>query len=250
MGWGREGGLEGCPEMGESGDAMLKIGIMGLWGMAAGLAWGQTPSGSGMGVVPASPARADGAVAGAVVATTNSMEVLDATRPLQKGDVLSYRVVEERRVPIPLFVTDSGEVEVPLIGRVAALGKTCRELAYGIKAPLEREYFHKATVIVGLDQVGTRSGGRIYLSGQVRSQGPMEIPGDEEFTLSKAILRAGGLADFANSRKIKLIRKREDGSTETTVIDFDEIVKKGRYEKDPVLKPEDRVVVPEKFVNF
>jgi len=63
--------------------------------------------------------------------------------------VVSYRVVEERKDPIPLMVTDSGEIEVPYIGRVPAAGKTCKELAYEIKPLLEKDYFYKATVIVG-----------------------------------------------------------------------------------------------------
>src|SRR5258708_2733685 len=63
--------------------------------------------------------------ASAVVAATTSMEVLDSARRLGAGDRLSYRVVEERREPVALTVADSGEVEVPLIGRVRASGRTC-----------------------------------------------------------------------------------------------------------------------------
>src|SRR5262245_20931306 len=54
------------------------------------------------------------------VALTTSMEVLNDSVKLGIGDRVSLRVVEERRVPISLIITDSGEMEVPLIGRVAA----------------------------------------------------------------------------------------------------------------------------------
>src|SRR6516225_6176757 len=126
--------------------------------------------------------------AAAVVAATNSMEVLDSTRRLGAGDRLSYRVVQERREPVGLTVADSGEVEVPLIGRVRAAGKTCRELAQSIRPLLEKEYFYNATVIIGLDAVSAKARGRVYISGQVRQQGAVDIPPDERFTLSKAIL--------------------------------------------------------------
>ena len=69
------------------------------------------------------------------------MEVLDTSRRLGAGDRLSYRVVEERRDPVALYITDSGELEVPLIGRVPATGRTCKEIALAIKPMLEREYF-------------------------------------------------------------------------------------------------------------
>lgn len=186
----------------------------------------------------------------AAVGTTNSMDVLDDKRKLVIGDRLSYRVVEERTQPYPLFVTDSGEIEVPLIGRVPAAGRTCKQLARAIKSELEKEYFYRATVIVGLDAASARSGGRIYLSGQIRSQGSMEIPPGGGFTLSKAILQAGGFADFANQRKVKIVRKSGDGgASETFTVDVADILK-GRTEKDVVLQPEDVVIVPERLVNF
>ena len=188
--------------------------------------------------------------AAAVVSSTTSMDVLDSTRKLGMGDRLSYRVVEERRQPVGLMVADSGEVEVPLIGRVKASGRTCKELALAIKPLLEHDYFFKATVIIGLDAVSIKSRGRVYLSGQVRQQGPIEIPPDERFTLSKAILKAGGFADFANKKKIKLIRKTADGIGQTTIVDLDAITVHGHLEKDPEILPDDTIIVPEKFVNF
>ena len=183
------------------------------------------------------------------VANTTSMEVLDDKRPLQVGDRLSMRVVEDRKAPVSLFVTDSGEVEVPLIGRVAAKGKTCKQLAYSIKAPLEREYYYKATVIVGLDFETLKSPGRVYVTGQVRNQGPLAIPPDETFTVSRAIIRAGGFADFANKRRIKLIRRNGD-KAETIIVDLELVIKKGRTDKDPVVEPDDTIIVPERLINF
>ena len=188
--------------------------------------------------------------ASAVVAATTSMDVLDSARRLGMGDRLSYRVVEERREPVALTVADSGEVEVPLIGRVRASGRTCKELAQSIKPLLEKEYFYKATVIVGLDAVSAKARGRVYISGQVHAQGAIDIPPDERFTLSKAILKAGGFADFANRRKIKLVRKTASGAAQTTIVDLDAITVHGELDKDPELQPDDTIIVPEKFVNF
>src|SRR4051812_4928285 len=62
-------------------------------------------------------------------AYTSSMSVLDDRRPLSVGDRVSLRVVEDRKPPVETFVTDSGDMEVPLIGRVKASGKTCKGLA-------------------------------------------------------------------------------------------------------------------------
>jgi len=131
-----------------------------------------------------------------------AMDALDDKYHLAIGDRLSYRIVEDEEDPKPLFVTDSGDLEIPLLGRVPAVGRTCKELARALKADLEKEYYYNATVIVAVD-VMTRTRGKVYLFGAVRVPGPQEIPSDETFTVSKAILRAGGFTDFADKRKVK-----------------------------------------------
>ena len=188
--------------------------------------------------------------ASSTVALTNSMDVLNDKTKLGNGDRLSYRVVEERKEPIPIFVTDSGEIEVPFIGRVSVAGKTCKQAALAIKPLLEKEYFFKATVIIGLDTLSTRSRGKVYLMGQVKTQGSMDIPADETLTVSKVILRAGGLADFANRRKVKLVRKKGNNQTETFIIDLVEVLDKGHIEKDRAIEPDDLIIVPERLINF
>ncbi len=188
--------------------------------------------------------------AAGMVAGTTSMDVLDNSRRLGAGDRLSYRVVQERRAPLSLTVTDSGEVEVPLIGRVRASGRTCKELAEAIKPMLQKEYFIHATVIIGLDSASQKSRGTVYVSGQVRTQGSIELPPEDRLTVSKAILKAGGFAEFSDMRKVKLVRSRPGGSVETTIVDVDAVLTKGQIDKDPVLQPDDRIIVPRKFINL
>jgi protein involved in polysaccharide export with SLBB domain len=194
--------------------------------------------------------RAEPTSAAGIVAGTTSMEVLDSSRRLGAGDRLSYRVVQEKRAPIPLYVTDSGEVEVPLIGRVRANGRTCKDLAEAIRPMLQKEYFIHATVIIGLDSASVKSRGTVYVSGQVRTQGPIEMPAEDRLTVSKAILKAGGFAEFSDMRKVKLVRTKADGKVETTIVDVDAILTKGQIEKDPVLQADDRIIVPRKFINI
>ena len=188
--------------------------------------------------------------AAGVVAGTTSMDVLDNSRRLGAGDRLSYRVVQERRAPLSLIITDSGEVEVPLIGRVRASGRTCRELAEAIKPMLQKEYFIHATVIIGLDAASVKSRGTVYVSGQVRTQGSIEIPPEDRLTVSKAILKAGGFAEFSDMRRVKLVRNKPAGGVETIIVDVDAVLTKGQIDKDPVLQPDDRIIVPRKFINI
>src|SRR2546423_6400545 len=142
------------------------------------------------------------------VMRTNSMAVLDDKKKLGSNDYITFRVVEDRDNDSQrLRVNDNGELEVPYVGLVPARGKSCKELAYTIKSLLEKEYYYHATVILAVDRVSEKSRGRIYVYGSVKAQGPQEIPPDERYTVSKAIIRAGGFGDFANKRKVKLTRK-------------------------------------------
>src|SRR3954454_2840761 len=181
------------------------------------------------------------------VLRTNSMAVLDDKKRLGSNDYVSFRVVEDRdNISQRLRVNDNGELEVPYIGLVPAQGKTCRELAYNIKAALEKEYYYHATVILAVDRVSKESRGRIYVYGSVKAQGPQEIPADESYTVSKAIIRAGGFGDFANKRKVKVTRRNGQDYT----VDLKKVIEEGKPEADMVLQPDDQIYVPQRLINM
>jgi protein involved in polysaccharide export with SLBB domain len=57
------------------------------------------------------------------------------------------------------------------------------------------------------------------------------------------------LADFADRRRVRLLRT-VNGKTTTTVVDLKEILDRGHSEKDPVVQAGDTIDVPEKLINF
>jgi polysaccharide export outer membrane protein len=175
------------------------------------------------------------------------MSALDEKKKLGSNDYVSFRVVEDRDNDSQrLRVSDNGELEVPYIGPIPAEGKTCKELAYNIKAALEREYYYHATVILALDRVSEKSRGKVYVYGSVRAQGPQEIPTDESYTVSKAVIRAGGFGDFANKRKVKVTRKNGQDFT----IDLKAVIEGGKPDLDMVVLPDDQIYVPQRLINM
>jgi len=203
----------------------------------------------------ATPAAAPGGIASAAPGLLNGY-VPDATYKLRAGDTVSFQILEDRvwnslDVPKTLVVTDSGEMDVPYIGRVMAAEKTCKQLAGEMKEALEKDYYNKATVIMSLN-VANRLWGRIYLSGQVHTQGALDVQMNENLTAGQAILRAGGFADFANKGKVKVIRSAAvaGGENKTFELDMEQILEKGKVDKDVLLQPGDQIYVPSRLVNF
>src|SRR5689334_9115860 len=48
---------------------------------------------------------------------------------LRIGDRVSFQVIEDRDTSKSLVIADSGELDVPYLGRVMAVDKTCKQLA-------------------------------------------------------------------------------------------------------------------------
>jgi len=184
-------------------------------------------------------------------ASTNSMDALDDKHRLAIGDRLSFRIEEDEEDPKPIFVTDSGDLEVPGLGRFPAVDKTCKQLARELKAELEKEYYYHATVIIAVD-VMTKSRGKVYVVGPVRMPGPQEIPSDEVLTLSKAILRAGGFGDYADRKNVRVTRKASAAGAQDQIftVNVAEILEKGKTESDLRMEAGDLIYVPERLIRF
>jgi len=192
----------------------------------------------------------------------NDMNVVDNTTPIRTGDLISLRIVEDRNEPIQLRVGVTGDINAPHIGIVKAAGRTCRELAFSMKSQLEKSLYNTATVIVGIDMRPEDIGGRgprtgireeeldvITVFGQVIRQGKYELPINEDMTISQAILLSGGFAQFANPKKVKLVRRTPQGA-KNILINVDHIMRKGNLDKDVFLRRGDVIIVDEKTVNF
>ena len=196
---------------------------------------------------PVAPAVSGAITSAPSTGSTNKMDTLDDKHKLAIGDRLSFRIVEDEEDSKPLFVTDSGDLEVPYVGRIPAVERTCKELASVLKTELEKEHYYQATVVIAVDLMA-RSRGKVYLVGPVRVPGPQEIPSDEVLTLSKAILRAGGFTDFADKKTVKVTRKA--GGDKTFTVNVAEILEKGRTQSDLPLEPGDLIYVQERLIRF
>ena len=203
--------------------------------------------------------------------TLNSMTVLDDKVILEAGDRISFRVIEDRDEAVPRLVTDTGEVDFPYIGRLKVAGLTCRQVAQQLKKLLEVDYYKRATVIVGLDIIvghlaeATQQTAQVaWIVGQVRQVGPQQLPKLQPLTVSQVILRAGGFGDFADERRVRVVHRttapsssgkttgeipNADSAPEGQVVDVKSVFE-GHSTVDPIVQPNDLIIVPKRLINF
>lgn len=178
-------------------------------------------------------------------AKPSQMDLLDDRRPMRVGDYLVYQVIEEREPATVLFVNDQGMVDIPLLGEVEALGKTCRALAFVLKTSLEESFFYEATVLVRFRDA-TTSRGRYTLSGRVARPGRKEIPADEVLTASMAVMAAGGALSGADLSQVAILRGGSEGGEEERItVNVEDVLENGNVAADVVIRPGDILVVPE-----
>ncbi len=95
------------------------------------------------------------------------------------------------------------------------------------------------------DTVLVPAGNSFYVLGEVRKPGSYQL--EQAATAIEGIALAGGFTEKAAPNRTKIIRTHRDGRQETLVVDLNEVMKRGRKDKDISLTANDVIVVPESF---
>jgi polysaccharide export outer membrane protein len=82
---------------------------------------------------------------------------------------------------------------------------------------------------------------KVYISGQISKPGIYRLRSDT--TLAQIISMAGGLNEWANQKKIIIIRK-ENGKEKRFTINYKKIVKGEDLSSNIILKSGDTIIVP------
>jgi polysaccharide biosynthesis/export protein len=95
------------------------------------------------------------------------------------------------------------------------------------------------------DTVLVPAGNTFYVMGEVKKPGAYQL--EQAGTAIEGVALAGGFTDKAAPNRTKIIRTHRDGRQETIVVDLNEVIKRGRKDKDIPLLANDVVVVPESY---
>ncbi len=87
----------------------------------------------------------------------------------------------------------------------------------------------------------------VYVLGLVRNPGAYVVPYGYPLTVSKAVALAGGWSRFGRYRRVRVIRRTDEG-VKTFTIDLKAVLLDGKLDKDLELMPGDTVFVPERWL--
>jgi polysaccharide export outer membrane protein len=153
-------------------------------------------------------------------------------------DVLAVDVWREHELSRVLSVRPDGKISLPLVGELKVAGQTPLQLQGTLTARL-KEYIEHPEVTVMVQE--TRSQ-KFNVVGEV--QRPGEFGFGHPVTILDAIALAGGLRDFAKSKKMYVIRTASDGSQQRLHVNYKDVVKGKKPRENIVLQSHDTVVVP------
>ena len=166
-----------------------------------------------------------------------SIPTKDAEYVIGSEDVLQINVWKETDISSSVPVRPDGKISLPLLNDVQAAGLTPLQLANEISERLKR-FITEPHVTVIVTAMNSR---RAYVMGQVTRQGA--VPLFSNLTVLQALSSAGGPVQFANTKKIYILRT-EGGEQKRLPFNYDAVIRGRNPEQNINLKPGDTIVVP------
>ncbi len=148
-------------------------------------------------------------------------------------DSLLIRVWREPELSGQFPVRPDGRISLPLVNEIQAAGLTPEQLAAAITQGLGK-YMTQPEVNVAVVQVNSK---KYYVIGEVAKPGP--YPLTVPTTVLEALITAGGFRDFANPKKVIILR-----GAQRLKFNYKEVVAGKHTEQNIVLESGDKIIVP------
>jgi len=152
-------------------------------------------------------------------------------------DVLYIHTWKEESLSRQVPVRMDGKISLPLIDEVQAAGVTPLQLKEVLIEKFKKFIDNPSVSVIVMEA----NSFKVYVSGQVRTPGVYRIR--SETSLMQIIPMAGGFTDWANQKKILIIRK-ENGQEKRITVNYKKIVDGKEPISSSILKSGDTIIVP------
>lgn len=148
-------------------------------------------------------------------------------------DIVGIRVWREPDLSGPVMVRPDGKITLPLVGEIQAAGETPESLAKLITEGLSQT-MTKPEVFVSVQQVNSK---KYFVSGEVTRPGVYSLV--TSVSVLEALSLAGGLREFANQKKIIVVR-----GNQRLKFNYKEVVDGKNLKQNITLEHGDHIIVP------
>ena len=168
--------------------------------------------------------------------TSRPPSVPRAEYRIGREDVIAVEVWKDPALSAKVPVRPDGRVTLPMIGEIDAEGRTTDELQKEITNRLS-PLVEKPVVSVMVQEINAA---RFYVLGEVAHPGAYPVRG--RVTVVQALAMAGGPTEFANDRRVTVIRPGNDGKETRYKVDARDVLQ-GNAPALPLV-PGDTIFVP------
>jgi polysaccharide export outer membrane protein len=153
-------------------------------------------------------------------------------------DVLAVVFWREKDLSVDaIAVRPDGMITVPLLNDVRAAGMTPDQLREQIQTAAGK-YVTDPSVTVVVKTINSR---KVYITGQVAKPGQYPLTGPT--SVMQLIATAGGVHEFADTKKI-LIMRSERGQQVAKQFNYEDVLNRRNLQQNIELLPGDTVIVP------
>ena len=153
-------------------------------------------------------------------------------------DVLSIVFWRDKDMSADVVVRPDGKISLPLINDIQAGGLTPSQLREVVNTEARR-FVEDPNVTVVVKQINSR---KLFITGQVEKPGPYPMSGPT--TVLQLIAMAGGLREFADGKRILIMRTDKAGKQTGHGFNYRQVIAGKNLAQNIELQPGDTVVVP------
>ena len=152
-------------------------------------------------------------------------------------DLLSIVVWKEPEMSASIPVRSDGKISLPLLDDVQAAGLTPMQLSESIRDKASKFLTNPQVTVI----VTAMNSKKVFIVGQVARPGA--IPLLTQMTVLQALSTAGGTVQFANTKKIYILRT-VGGQQKKLEFNLEAVLRGKNPAQNRVLEPGDTIVVP------
>lgn len=173
----------------------------------------------------------------ATPAASSPVAANDPDYKIGAQDVLTITVWKEPDVSREVPVRPDGKISLPLLNDVEAAGLTPMQLANSLTESLKK-FISSPQVTVMVKEINSR---RVYVIGEVVRAGTFPLL--PKMNVLQVVSSCGGFTQFANPKKIYVLRTK-DGKQTKIPFNYKDVVSGKNPEQNIELQPGDTIVVP------